>query len=253
MTANNVFELDDTLPVIQQTLYTELCNHSDDIDYIFSWIAANISTQFIIERMIMNAITVKLSSGKSILVPTYKCKKGENGVGILITEDSYPVNNDVLGNNAIVGESDVKIEITALSDSTTDYTAKVGSINRINYTGTVSVYPAHKIFPKIIDQRIPIKFTVTGSHKASDDDVTSEDIANFNATLPNALKPNIGLTAEEAEAYNLAITNGIQIGLNVENCYITIQNLHNENTDMFPIVINGANVSVFNSFFMLCF
>ena len=42
--------------------------------------------------MIMNAITVKLSSGKSILVPTYKCKKGENGVGILITEDSYPVN-----------------------------------------------------------------------------------------------------------------------------------------------------------------
>ena len=212
LTANNVFELDDTLPVIQQTLYTELCNHSDDIDYIFSWIAANISTQFIIERMIMNAITVKLSSGKSILVPTYKCKKGENGVGILITEDSYPVNNDVLGNNAIVGESDVKIEITALSDSTTDYTAKVGSINRINYTGTVSVYPAHKIFPKIIDQRIPIKFTVTGSHKASDDDVTSEDIANFNATLPNALKPNIGLTAEEAEAYNLAITNELITG-----------------------------------------
>lgn len=50
---------------------------------------------------------------------------------------------------------------------------------------------------------------------------------------------------------NLSITNGIQIGLYVENCYLNIQNLHNENTDMFPIVINYADVSIFNSFFII--
>ena len=50
---------------------------------------------------------------------------------------------------------------------------------------------------------------------------------------------------------NLSITNGIQIGLYVENCYLNIQNLHNENTDMFPLVSNYSTISIFNSFFML--
>ena len=50
---------------------------------------------------------------------------------------------------------------------------------------------------------------------------------------------------------NLAITNGIQLGLNIDNCYVNIQNLHNENTDMFPIVTMRTRISIYNSFFMV--
>lgn len=50
---------------------------------------------------------------------------------------------------------------------------------------------------------------------------------------------------------NLAITNGIQLGLNIDYCYVNIQNLHNENTDMFPIVTINTHISIYNSFFMI--
>ena len=147
--------VDETLTIAQQELYQKLDDGESD-DSILSYIEENISKKFLIERMIMNAVQVKIDRTTSILVPTYKCKLN-NRVDIEISEDNnaqFPSKNDEL-----IGETDLNISIIANSDSIPNYQQFT-----TNYNGSYKVYPAHKIFPKIIDQRIPIKISVSGSH-----------------------------------------------------------------------------------------
>jgi hypothetical protein len=126
LTAQNICGLDNTLVSAQQELYAEICTPDIDKDTIFSWINNNISVRFIIERMIMNAISVKVNN-KSILIPTYKCRLVDT-LETVITEEDFELhpNDQIIGNNVIIGETELKVEITAIADSTIDTTARVG-------------------------------------------------------------------------------------------------------------------------------
>jgi len=137
LNATNICNLDDTLLSIQRDLYNELCAHLDDNDYIFGWINTHVSVRFIIERMIMNALSVK-AAGKSILIPTYKCALS-GGLEVTIGETDFNrcANDPIIGNGVIIGETELDIEITAIADSTIDYSTRVGSVNGINYNGAV--------------------------------------------------------------------------------------------------------------------
>jgi hypothetical protein len=99
------------------------------------------------------------------LVPTYKCKLNNN-VEIEIPEDSnaqYPLRSD-----EIIGESELNISIIANSDSIPNY---LQPLINATYNSAYKVYPTHKIFPKIIDQRIPIKINVSGSHLTESEEI----------------------------------------------------------------------------------
>jgi hypothetical protein len=76
--------------------------------------------------MIMNAISVKVNN-KSILIPTYKCRLVDT-LETVITEEDFELhpNDQIIGNNVIIGETELKVEITAIADSTIDTTARVG-------------------------------------------------------------------------------------------------------------------------------
>lgn len=68
-----------------------------------------------------------------------------------------------------------------------------------------------------------------------------------NIILENISYANIYVS----NVHNLSIINGIQLGLKTNNADIKIKNLHNENTDLFPININLGRFIIENSFFML--